>query len=91
MLEVSVVLKLKYNKLVCFTYFNLIIFYMLRNNTTSKNVANSLYFYNMFRPVVGHHQVVYSSHKTKLYQDEVCPFQKLDMLVTLKLLFQTMV
>ena len=37
-------------------------FYVFWNNTTSKNVANSLYFY-MFRPLIGHHQVVYITQK----------------------------
>ena len=58
---------------------------------TYSNAANSLYFYNMFRPVIDHYQEgVHYTWKRKLYQNEVLPLQKLDTMVILKLLFQKM-
>jgi hypothetical protein len=53
---------------------------MGRNNTTSKNIVNSLYIY-MFRPVIGHYQVdVQDTWKRKLYQDFCKGFSDLILL-----------
>jgi hypothetical protein len=53
-------------------------FYIFRNNTTSKNAANYLYFCNMFRPVTGHHHIrLQYTEKGKLYQDGASPLHKL--------------
>ena len=35
--------------------------------TNNKSVAYSLYLYDMFRPVIGYHQVLYSLHDTEKY------------------------
>jgi hypothetical protein len=37
----------------------------LRNTRTNKNVTNSLYFCNMFPPVIGHYRVDFSSVDTE--------------------------
>ena len=37
--------------------------FIYSKKSTSKNVALSLYFYDMFWPVISHHQVVNSLHK----------------------------
>ena len=62
---------------------------MLRNNTTSKSVVNSLYLCNMFRPVIDHPQVgVQDIQKRRLCHHETSPVQKLDTVAILKLLFE---
>jgi hypothetical protein len=64
---------------------------LFARKSTCSNAANSLYFYNMFRPVIGHYQEgVHYTWKRKLYQNEVLTLQKLDTMVILKLLFQKM-
>ena len=62
---------------------------MLRNNTTSKSVVNSLYLCNIFWPVIDHHQVgIQYGQKRRLCQVETSPVHKLDTVAILKLLFQ---